>query len=654
MKYRNSIGVAVSFFAVAVAAHAYWGQIPLVPGNAEDTFAVGHLPGGGYIYLVGDSAYRQNAFTRIAYSEYRAVPTNAQPSFVAVWDDSLAVAGYVDEAGGTLQSFDPSDPADPGFTSTAALKSFHAVFNDATSLYVGDVGGASASIRYLTLDGTTNRVVVTDISASSSPAGFARDGSGVLYVGDSDDGVVYRFTAAQVGTAVLSGVPLQMSEGTAVHDFGAGSNITSVAVDEFGRIWVGGEQSGIRVYSPALGVETNLVPHANSTRCRVMAFRAEERAYVGCVSEIGGEPAQRLYGSDLSAFYLMHHTALPFASALGGASPYDRGVPGFVGPHGEGRARIPVGDGTFINSNNYVNPVFASWATGATYAPTAQVIGPAWTNQANALGPAEADNTRLVSLGDLDQAQIDAGSPPGSLVLEFDLPIADQEGPDFAVFENTIIVQATLGLIFGEMAYVDVSSDGTNFARFPGVSLHTPATTYTNLPGGRGYAYFEPRGVYNMAGKHVNNGDSWGTPFDLRDLRWHPLVIGGSVDLAEIRYVRIVDIPGSGDYLDHSSPARPVLDGWVTWGSGGADVDAVGVINFKTQCRIEPGASDAAISWFAVTNRIYQAQWTDDLRNGGWQDLGSAVTGDNAEHEITDGGKSDGARFYRVLRSAMP
>ena len=654
MTYGKSIGAAVGVLAMAASAHAYWGQIPLVPGNTEDPFAVGQLPGGGYVYLVGDSAYRQIAFTRIGHCEYMTVPTNAGPSFVAVWDDSLAVAGYVDESGGTLQRFDPSNLASPGFTNIATIKSFHGVFCDAKSLYVGDAGSTSASIRYMTLDGTTNRVVLADICASSSPAGFARDESGDLYVGDGDDGVVYRFAASQLDAAVLSGVPLQMPEGTAVHDFGEGSNITSVAVDGFGRVWGGGEQSGIRVYSPALGAETNFVPHANSTRCRVTAFSVEERAYVGCVSEIGGEPAQRLYGSDLSAFYLMHHTALPFASALGGASPYDRGVPGYVGPHGEGKARIPVGDGTFINSNNYVNPVFASWATGATYTPSAQVIGPAWTNQANALGPAEADNTHLVSLGDLDQGQIDGGSQPGSLVLEFDLPIVDQEGPDFAVFENTIIVQATLGLIFGEMAYVDISSDGTNFARFPGVSLHTPATTYTNLPGGRGYAYFDPRGVYNMAGKHVNNGDSWGTPFDLRDLRWHPLVIGGSVDLAEIRYVRIVDIPGSGDYLDHSSPARAVLDGWVTWGSGGADVDAVGVINFKTQCRIEPGASDAAISWFAVTNRIYQAQWRDDLRNGGWQDLGSAVTGDNAEHEITDGGKSDGARFYRVLRSPIP
>lgn len=654
MNCGRIIGATGVVFTMVATAYAYWGQIPLVPGDAEDKFAVGHLPDGNYVYLVADRAYLQNTFTRTGHSEYKAVPTNPPPSFVAVWDDSLAVAGYADESSGTLQRFDPSDLDNPGFTSVSTIRTFHGVFHDATSVYVGDISGSSVSIRYVALDGTTNRVVVADISASSSPAGFARNESGDLYVGDSDDGVVYRFTASQLGTAVLSGVPLQMSQGTAVHDFGEGSNIVSVAVDGLGRIWGGGEQTGIRVYNPALGMATNLVPHLNGTRCRVTAFSVDGRAYVGCVSEIGGEPARRMYGSDLSAFYLMDHTALPFAAALGGTNPYDRGIPGWVGPHGDGKARRPDGQGGFINPANTVNPLFVSWASGATYSPAAQVIAPAWTNRANALGPAEADNTHLVSLGDLDQSQIDAGSEPGRITLAFDVPIADQEGPDFAVFENTIIVQATLGLIFGEMAYVEVSTDGTNFARFPGVALHTPATMYTNLPGGRAYAYFDPRGVYNMAGKHVNNGESWGTPFDLRDLRWHPAVVGGSVDLAEIRQVRVVDIPGSGDFLDHSVPARPVLDGWLTYGSGGADIDAVGVINFKTECLIEAGAPGGVISWSAVTNRSYRVQWTDSLSDGAWQDLGDPVIGDGMTHEVADNGKADGVRFYRVLRSLLP
>ncbi|AKB27733.1 Chitin binding protein [Methanosarcina siciliae T4/M] len=54
-------------------------------------------------------------------------------------------------------------------------------------------------------------------------------------------------------------------------------------------------------------------------------------------------------------------------------------------------------------------------------------------------------------------------------------------------------------------------------------------------------------------------------------------MLNGSVDLNSINYVRIVDIPGSGDFKD--SQGNPIYDGWVTWGSGGLDLEAVGVIN---------------------------------------------------------------------------
>ena len=68
----------------------------------------------------------------------------------------------------------------------------------------------------------------------------------------------------------------------------------------------------------------------------------------------------------------------------------------------------------------------------------------------------------------------------------------------------------------------------------------------------------------------------------------------GTVDIDDIRYVRIVDIPGSGDYFDNatsyinpqSSPvwdyyesSHAVYDAWVTWDSGGFDLEAVGVLH---------------------------------------------------------------------------
>ena len=51
----------------------------------------------------------------------------------------------------------------------------------------------------------------------------------------------------------------------------------------------------------------------------------------------------------------------------------------------------------------------------------------------------------------------------------------------------------------------------------------------------------------------------------------------GWVDLARIQYVRIVDVVGAGDVLD--SFGAPIYDPTPTFGSGGFDLEAVGVLN---------------------------------------------------------------------------
>lgn len=159
----------------------------------------------------------------------------------------------------------------------------------------------------------------------------------------------------------------------------------------------------------------------------------------------------------------------------------------------------------------------------------------------------------------------------------FDTVIGNGDGADFAVFENSFYSNFTIpetgsveGQLFGELAYVEVSSNGIDFARFPSHCLQ-------DSPVGA-YGTFDPTGYYNLAGKHVNAyGISWGTPFDLDDLLDHDLALDGTVDLNNIGYVRFMDIPGSGDFFD--AYGNPIYDAWVTWGSGGADLEAVGVIN---------------------------------------------------------------------------
>lgn len=249
----------------------------------------------------------------------------------------------------------------------------------------------------------------------------------------------------------------------------------------------------------------------------------------------------------------------PYSPGAGVSGAIDAGIPGFVGPDGDG---VAVSGGS-----NVINPLFAAWATEViSYTPAPGVDTP-WLVPSTALGPVTADYLDIVALGDLSQTQIDDGVQPGSIVLAFASGIRNGAGADFAVFENGL---GAANLLFCELAYVEVSSNGVDFARFPSISLtDSPLSAYASL---------DPTNVYNLAGKHANGNDkSWGTPFDLEDLVDHPLVTGGLVDLDTIMQVRFVDIPGTGHYLD--STGAPIYDPSVTWGSGGFDLEAVGVIH---------------------------------------------------------------------------
>lgn len=341
-----------------------------------------------------------------------------------------------------------------------------------------------------------------------------------------------------------------------------------------------------------------------------------------------------------------NESAGPFASSLrDSANPYDAPIAGFVGPHGEGKARIQSGvdvDGNPIwtNTGNYVNPVFKGWASSvANYAP-APGVASSWRDSSKALGAVSGDNFHVTTLGELyspsrapaagalppyvpvgDPARIpysgDLSDPndgfgfigydaPGSITVSFDTAITNGTGADFAVFENAFTSNyntsggGIAGQVFAELAYVEVSTDGVHFARFLNVSLTEAAVGM--------YGNVDPSNIFNLAGKSANAyGESWGTPFDLDTLidatailsalaaaevsltsdnltslqlaiEANQLLIDqGFLNLAEINYIRLVDIPGNGSYLD--SLGNPIYDAWYTFGSGGFDLDAVGAIN---------------------------------------------------------------------------
>ncbi|NCC51923.1 MAG: hypothetical protein EOM20_12000 [Spartobacteria bacterium] len=323
-------------------------------------------------------------------------------------------------------------------------------------------------------------------------------------------------------------------------------------------------------------------------------------------------------------------------------NPYDAPIPGYVGPHGDGIVDLP---------DNRINPVFAAWASQVVSYTPAAGVSVDYSNAQKALGPATGDEHDIVALGDLSATQIAQGVPPGQIILGFDVAIANLDGPDFAVFENSF--QSNYdpsGYIFSELAFVEVATQTNCFARFPAHTLVTEADLSTN--GGRGFAAFDPTGVYNLAGKHINKSYScWGTPFDLDDLTNHPHVIAGLVDLMDIHYVRLVDIPGNGAFHDGAVPSNPIYDAWPTLLSGGFDLEAVGVINFITECRMAPVGAALQLQWMAHTNRQYQVQWTETLRPAQWHNAGGVIAGDDALHTFEDTQRSSRMRVYRIVRS---
>jgi hypothetical protein len=202
---------------------------------------------------------------------------------------------------------------------------------------------------------------------------------------------------------------------------------------------------------------------------------------------------------------------------------------------------------------------FLAWATGCT-------VSRGYMNIANpSLGYA--------SIGDSSSA---LGTPDGGIVslgdsgvadLTFTHPLINGPGPDFAVFENGFRNTADSAQAFLELAFVEVSSDGINYFRFPATSLTQINTQIGNSN------YIDATNINNLAGKYVA---TYGTPFDLDELAATP-----GLDVNSITHLRIIDVVGdigahaSGDNIGHT-----INDPYPTaFASGGFDLDAVGVIH---------------------------------------------------------------------------
>lgn len=201
-----------------------------------------------------------------------------------------------------------------------------------------------------------------------------------------------------------------------------------------------------------------------------------------------------------------------------------------------------------------------AWASGCSlqrgYKDVAQPqMGYATSgDSASAIGA--ADNF-IVSLGD-----------SGVATLSFPHPIVNGAGADFVVFENGFANPANAEEAFLELAFVEVSSDGIHYFRFPSSSL---TQTDAQIPGAG--VYMNARMLNNLAGKYIANN---GTPFDLQEMEG----ISG-LDVNNIIRVRVIDVIGSiGAHASWDKDGNIINDPYPTaFPTGGFDLDAVGVIN---------------------------------------------------------------------------
>ena len=222
----------------------------------------------------------------------------------------------------------------------------------------------------------------------------------------------------------------------------------------------------------------------------------------------------------------------------------------------------PAQDKSGTTAMHADSSAFIAWATGCTVERGPMRID----NHENGLASYGEDSLALGQPGGtFDVVSLGDG---GTATLTFASPICNQPGPDFAVFENGFANAQDPDTWALELGFVEVSSDGVNFFRFPAVTFVQPETQLGN--GGA----INPAQLHNFASKY---GAFYGTPFDLDEVEDNALL-----DKNKITHVRIVDVVGCIDpqYATRDSRGQIINDPWPTpFASSGFDLDAVGVIH---------------------------------------------------------------------------
>jgi hypothetical protein len=492
-------------------------------------------------------------------------------------------------------------------------------FTDPTFKEFGDLTFADNNTLLFTEDSADNTVyrgtVDTGSFSSLASTGSIPNGQGIAISGPT----VYVAAANNPGTGTVYTVPLAGGSATAsLTNIGTGY-IGGIAIDSTGNLWVtdtndptfAGNAGKVLRFSSSLSPLSSIdLTGGNGSGAFDIIFDHDGDAFVSTGATLTKIAAGT---SDVSQFGSVFGTSFPFVTGLdffgNGFQPFngtgqlfvnagfadDGAIIGIQTPEPStallvvlplslllfkrsrkvGAAILSIGACGVVRADNFFASQVISASAGtsqnAQFADTSKALG----------GPRGLGNLN----GSLDVYNLGSG---GSITVGFDDPgisrhITNGSGADFIVSENPFYLNGdpTTNLSFAELMFVEVSTDGTNFARYPVVS-NTPSAvgpfTPINVTNVSGFGGVHP--VYaNVDTNTISPFDptvAGGDAFDLSALATNSLVTGGQVDLNDIRFVRLVDVIGDGTSLDSNGHA--IFDPTGS-GSNGADVDAISVIN---------------------------------------------------------------------------
>lgn len=233
------------------------------------------------------------------------------------------------------------------------------------------------------------------------------------------------------------------------------------------------------------------------------------------------------------------------------------------------------------------------WADRVELYVAGETASDPFRDPAAALGPAEGiSNDGIVTLGQ-----------GGELEVSFSTAFENGEGAEFAIYENAFCDT------FLELAFVEVSSDGLHFVRFPSQSLSVPLDVVSGI---------SATNVDGLAGKYVVG---FGTPFDLQDLPESPLL-----DLENVRFVRLVDVV-SGIAVD--SLERIIFDSFFPGNNLGFECDGVAALATKEfvipVLSFVPEGGGFRFAWQSRVGGDYCVEGSSSLEPDSWEVMAEVV-----------------------------